>query len=325
MNPLKSVSEYIPDIDNLPLVFAGPVLRRTEPDSVTVWLALKAERSLCLKIYDTKDRGKTIGETLFQGQRHTVPLGRHLHIVAITAKSNGDVLLQPGQIYAYNISTTGDRQNLIDNEINSPHGLSYFPHGFPTFTLPPDNLNHLKIVHGSCRKPHGGGKDTLSYLDNLIQVSADSATERPHQVFLTGDQIYGDDVANPILWLTQGINQLLFGWSEELSLIAGTISAQDLHPGTRTTIAEVEGGLTSMLKNSPEEAKSHLFSFGEYAAAYLLAWSPVFIPARFPKGTSLFKNRQKSRLWDKELNDINSFTQDLGRVRKALANVPRIC
>ena len=79
--------------------------------------------------------------------------------------------------------------------------------GVPTFVLPPRDLNQLNIVHGSCRKPHGGGRDTLSCLDNLIQDSAHLPNSRPHQLFLTGDQIYGDDVANPMLWLAQRLDR----------------------------------------------------------------------------------------------------------------------
>jgi len=35
-------------------------------------------------------------------------------------------------------------------------------HSLPSFVLPPEDLNHLKILHGSCRKPHGVGKEMLS-------------------------------------------------------------------------------------------------------------------------------------------------------------------
>ena len=271
MKQTPLVSEYLPNIENLPLILAGPVLRHTASNSVTVWLALKEPRSLKLEIYDTGNHGAIVGKTVLQGQRHTVKLGKHLHIAAVTAKATGNKLLQPGKIYAYNVFCDSNYacDNLLDNTKYSNHSLSYFSHQLPTFSLPPHDLNQLKIVHGSCRKPHGGGKDTLSYVDNLISESASSATARPHQLFLTGDQIYGDDVADPILWLVQGVSQLLFGWSEQLPLMSGAISALELPPGKRTKIAELEGGLTAMLQNTPDEAKSHLFSFGEDAIAYL--------------------------------------------------------
>ena len=321
MNRSQLAIEYLPKIEDLPLILAGPILRRTESDSVTVWLALKAMRSLCLEIYATQDSGATVAELIFTGNAKTVELGKNLHIAAIVAKTTPGKLLQPGQIYAYNVYCHGDRYSLLDDLKSNTYSLSYFSHQLPTFSLPPDDLNHLKIIHGSCRKPHGGGKDTLSYIDNLILESAPSANQRPHQLFLTGDQIYGDDVADPILWLAQGVGKLLFGWSEELPLISGTIYPEDLPPGKRTKIAEIEGGLTGMLINQPEKTKSHLFSFSEYMAAYLLAWSPVLMPTRFPSGKSLFKDSKQHRNWQQEIKDIESFVRDLNHVRRGLANI----
>ncbi len=327
LTSLPSARDYLPDLADLPLILAGPILRRSEPDQVTVWLALKEARSLSLKVYTTKDNGGTISEILLQGQRQTIQLGRHLHLVAITATPIGSILLQPGEIYAYDIDSAeveaqSDRHSLISKIEPGKSSLSYFDHQLPTFALPPQDLNQLKIVHGSCRKPHGGDLDALSYLDRMIQESVTLATDRPHQLFLTGDQIYGDDVADPLLWLAQGVNQLLFGWSEELPLMADTISADDLMPGQRTEIARIEGGLTAMLENYPEKAKSHLFSFGEYAAVYLLAWSPVLMPSSFPCGNSLFKDSKRSRSWKQEIDDTNSYIQDLGYVSRAFANIP---
>jgi hypothetical protein len=318
LNPSQLVFEYLPKLESLPLILAGPILRRTEKDGVTVWLALKKPQTITLLVYGTeKGEGKKIGLVILQGQRQTVSLGQNLHIVAVTAKPVGDELLRPGQIYAYSI--LGDREcPLLGND----YSLSYFDHQLPTLALPPDDLNHLNIVHGSCRKPHGEGKDALFCLDRMIQDTAYSAQKRPHQLFLTGDQIYGDDVADPILWLTQGIEQLLLGWSEELPLQEGTILAAELPPGRRCEIARIEGGFTAMLHGKADKAKSHLFSFGEYAAAYLLAWSPILMPHRFPTGKSLFRDRKKAKHWDKELDDINSFVNDLAEVRRALANVP---
>ena len=322
LNRLQLAIEYLPKVEELPLILAGPILRRTESDRVTVWLALKESRSLCLEIHATQDCGATVTEVLFTGKADTIELGKNLHVVAVVAKATAQESLQPRKIYAYNVYCQGDRYSLLDDLETNTYSLSYFSHQLPTFSLPPDDLNHLKIIHGSCRKPHGGGKDTLSYIDNLILESADSAIQRPHQLFLTGDQIYGDDVADPILWLVQGVSKLLFGWSEELPLMSGTIYPEDLPPGKRTKIAEIEGGLTGMLIDQPEKTKSHLFSFSEYAVAYLLAWSPILMPTDFPSGESLFKDRKKCRSWEKEIEDIESFVRDLNHVRRGLANVP---
>lgn len=325
MNFIQSARDYLPDIADLPLILAGPILRQTKPTQVTVWLALKEARSLSLKIYGTSHNGSNIGHIVLQGQRKTVKLGKHLHLVAVTATAVGDISLQPGEIYAYDLDSDHpqeDRHSLLKNL--AAETLSYFTHQLPTFALPPADLNQLKIVHGSCRKPHGGGLDSLAYLDHMIKDAANIATARPHQLFLTGDQIYGDDVADPILWLAQGVNELLLGWSEQLPLAQGqdTVLAKDLVPGSRTEIARQSGGMTAMLKDSPKKAKSHLFSFGEYAAIYLLAWSPVLMPSSFPRGKSLYHQSKQASRWSREIADTNSFIADLSQVRRALANIP---
>ncbi len=330
MNWSQTVLEYLPKIENLPLILAGPILRRTESDRVTVWLALKESRSLQLRVYETSERGSRIGRVVLEGTRNTVELGKHLHVIAITAKSQNLGQLHPDRIYAYNIffsenygrGAAEQRFSLLDDTKSSACSLSYFDHQLPTFSLPPEDINHLKIIHGSCRKPHGGGKDTLGSIDNLISESASIASGRPHQLFLTGDQIYGDDVADPILWLAQGVGKLLFGWSEELPLIAKTIYPEDILPGQRTNIAEKEGGLTGMLIDQPEKTKSHLFSFSEYVAVYLLTWSPVLIPSSFPDGKRLIRNREASHHWQKEVKRVRSFVRDLNYVRRGLANIP---
>ena len=318
MNSFPSAFEYLPKIDNLPLILAGPILRHTTPSEVTVWLALKEARTLVLEIYATDSgRGANLGKVLLTGKEDTIQLGQHLHLVAITARSPNGQILQPNCIYAYDLYS--DRKSILQN---SHPSISYFSHQLPTFALPPKKIELLKIVHGSCRKPHGGGRDTLSFLDNMIAEGATNANTRPHQLFLTGDQIYGDDVADSMLWLIQGVNRLLFGWSEELPFLEGTMLADELPPGKRSQIAKIEGGFTAMLHGKSEKAKSHLFSFGEYAAAYLLAWSPVLMPGEFPKGQNLFGDRHKIRQWEQEIDDAQSFIRDLSKVRRALANIP---
>ena len=320
MNFSQSALEYLPEIEDLPLILAGPMLRHTSEDRLTVWLALKEKRSLCLEVYELEANGTKVGKAILRGRRDTVRLGKHLYVVAITATSFAGELLLPGKLYGYDLYADDDNRSLLRDDSITAYSLSYFEHQLPTFALPPDNLDRLKIIHGSCRKPHGGGIDTLAYLDRLIGDSAKGADARPHQLFLTGDQIYGDDVADPILWLLQGVSRLLFDWTEELPLISGSISADELLPGKRTQIAELEGGFTSMFGDAPEKAKSHLFSFGEYVAAYLLAWSPVLVPPDFPGAEYPYPHQDKG--WKKETKKIASFIKDLGCVRRGMANIP---
>ena len=368
----------------MPLILAGPILRRTESRAVTVWLALKAPREVKLKVYATEGgTGEIVDRLLLQGESSTVQLGEYLHVVAVTAIPIDGNLLTSGQIYAYDVEFAGrhepsgvpgvenERENLIsclwpatpDVSHLGPQTISYFDHQLPTFALPPDDLNYLRIVHGSCRKPHGGGRDALPILDSLIEQFAGIANSRPHQLFLTGDQIYGDDVADPMLWALTDAGDALLGWKENLPLMDTQIQDNlcnsipknlkkrnkirdqvkvstesqfqqqaeakykykqpvDLKPGTRADIARDCGGFTAMLVNKPDNAKSHLFGLGEYYAMYLLVWSPVLWCESFPKGKDVCENVKQAKVWDREAFELESFSRNLWRVRRAIANVP---
>jgi hypothetical protein len=182
-------------LPNLPIVLAGPILRRVTPDSVTVWLALKEQKTVTLEVYDRSNALRLIGS------RQSVAVGKNLHIVAVTAEQ-GTGELVPGQNYTYNIMLNDGRDlsspGVIDDSIAS---ISYPPFSLPSFSLPPANLEQLRLVHGSCRKPHGPSLDAMEGLEIMLVESIADPHKRPHQLFLTGDQIYADDVADAMLFM----------------------------------------------------------------------------------------------------------------------------
>ncbi len=314
---------------HLPLVLAGPMLRHTECDSVTVWVALKSSRQVTLKVYTTDGNGSIIKTALLEGSRATVAFGKQLHIIAVTAKPITQHQLEPGQIYAYDLSFDND-ENLIQalsSTSLSPVSISYFEHQLPTFSLPPNDLNQLQIAHGSCRKLHGGGQDAMQMLDDLIEHHVTQPNSRIHQLFFTGDQIYGDDVADPLLWVATDLGDTLLGWEENLPFSSTKTAGyevkkpKELLPGQRTKIAREYGGFTAMLIDTPHEAKSHLLSLGEYFAIYLLAWSPI-LWLDLPQGRDIYKDSKRVKSWDKEARILKECIEQLWKVRRALANVP---
>ncbi|MEL6879420.1 MAG: hypothetical protein AAFP09_02760, partial [Cyanobacteria bacterium J06607_10] len=362
-------------LNGLPLILAGPILRRTEPDAVTVWIALKAPCRVDLSVFETADGGRKLQQCIFASSRMTTAIGQHLHVVAVTARAmKGDVLLCD-RIYAYDLcfhTGTPNHQKIsltaaLNQEKNSTQqiseghaqkkfdttSISYFDHQKPTFSLPPQQLSDLKIVHGSCRKPHGRGYDALSLLDGLLAADADTPHNRPHQLFLTGDQIYGDDVSDPLLWLATPLGDAILGWEEELPLSADPniadanitdasitdasifssqaspnksqlkkVRPKKLAAGNRAHIATKEAGLTAGLTGKEERTTSHLFSFGEYCAVYLLAYSPACWPAALPVGRDVTTGRKKIRQWNKDKRNMEQFVYSLWKVRRVLANIP---
>jgi hypothetical protein len=126
--------------DQLPLVLAGPILRRVTPESVSVWLALKQSVGVRLVV-------RLDGDLLFASQVETpTTIGGGLHIICITAKSpNASSNLWPGQLYTYDIEF-GNGQRLAD-AARIP--LSYANIGAPSFVLPPTDTTKLHLAQGS--------------------------------------------------------------------------------------------------------------------------------------------------------------------------------
>jgi hypothetical protein len=332
-------------LTDLPLILAGPILRRTTPRSVTVWVALQAACQVKLRIFATEDNGERIGRSLLSGSQQTIALGAHLHVVAVTAMVERDEILIADRIYAYDLTFSDSDERLPDRSLqaamsaqNLPHPqISYFPHQYPTFALPSSQLSDLRIVHGSCRKPHGDGFDALSILDSLLAASADRPSQRPQQLFLTGDQIYGDDVAAPLLWAASHLSEILLGWTERLPLDDAPEDrlrqrqsphqiedrpTTELTWGDRAEVATHQAGFTAGLGDRRYKVTNHLFSLGEYYAVYLLTWSPVCWPQILPSGRSMTSNRQAAKRWDRQVTQLEQFIDRLGRVRRALANIP---
>src|SRR5690606_31549182 len=74
--------------------------------------------------------------------------------------------------------------------------LCYDGEPLPTLVL---RSRYNNLLHGSCRKPHHASADGLVRADRwLSERHADSAA-RPAALLMTGEQIYADDVAGPML------------------------------------------------------------------------------------------------------------------------------
>ncbi|MEX2365090.1 MAG: alkaline phosphatase family protein, partial [Pseudohongiellaceae bacterium] len=87
----------------------------------------------------------------------------------------------------------------------------------PTLLYPGQSRPHFRltqtlneVLHGSCRKPHYQGSDALAQVDDrLAGAIANPATQRPDLLLMTGDQVYADDVAGPMLCAIHATSALL--------------------------------------------------------------------------------------------------------------------
>src|SRR5713226_9056637 len=326
---------------NLPLILAGPMLRRTEPRAVTVWLALKKPRMVTLRIY-ARDAGGDLVQQI-EGTRHTVRLGDHLHIVAVTARAaSGDEQLAWGGLYYYDLFFQSDSTTeglMAVGQLNTPgilnsdpsladslHRLVYPGHPLPGFVLPPEDLNHVSLLLGSCRKPQGVGKEMLSAIDTILEAAARDAANRPQQLFMTGDQIYADDVAASLLFALTDAGKFLLQGNQEEVLPLVNAPAGTLAPGGRSATVRNRAMLTT---TSPE---NHLLAWSEYATMYLFAWSDVLWPDEMPGAGDIWKvypgaqpeDAQQKKVqgkYEDERERLHEFCATLPQVRRALANI----
>lgn len=289
---------------DLPIILAGPMVRRVEKDSVCIWLALKESAQIKLEIWEGY-KNSSLETPAIQPFIESVPissfkLGANLHIAVLWL--NKDTLKaglpsfewKENTVYSYNLNING--KNFHDlGLLSKPVLLGYEDKQLPSFLSPPRNLADLRIAHGSCRKPHGSGEDGLATLSKVIKSDFVNSlpTKRPHVFFHTGDQIYADDVAGVLMPYINQIGNMLLGKVERHPYPADPINkprpALDEHglpkndqeflwlkntpyfqPPSRRRINRVSGF-------SGDEA-NHLISLGEFCATYLLQWSDVLWP-----------------------------------------------
>jgi hypothetical protein len=342
----------------VPLVLAGPIVRRVELTSASVWIACARAKSCTLRVFDAA--GQVIASS---PATPTVPVGERVHLAVLTASPGASDLL-PRTVYEYDITFadadpsmspvgldgTGvmDAPGFLDGaSVSGIHWLTYGSHSRPSFITPAESLAQTRIVHGSCRKPHGGGEDALGILDTILSataVNSHEADERVQQLYLTGDQIYADDVADALLWIIDDARLVLLGPSfvEPLPNIPALQEEEALYPFKRAYVVRHENGADPHKDHfTSGSSRSHLVRYGDFVAMYLLAWSPSLWPPDLPTRELLFPQGDprgpggpglEGLAWfgdacgawkefKKQAEALSKFREALPRVRRTLANV----
>lgn len=191
-----------------------------------------------------------------------------------------------------------------------------------------------RILHGSCRKPHHPSDDALRRVDAEIRLCGSASEQRPAMLIMSGDQIYVDDVAGPML---HAIHQLVgvLGLFDEVINGAVVESGQALRehedtyyrrtgllPRTRydaTMIERFFGGARKPIFTTAH-AENHLVTLSEIMAMYLLVWSPVCWTLIEMKEPPL--PRKLTRRYRREAQHIEHFVTGLPEAARALCHVP---
>jgi hypothetical protein len=330
-------------LSQVPLVIAGPMLRQVTKNSVTVWVALQQKTDVTLTVYDS-DTDTPTRKTFGTATRTPAAIGKNLFIVAVTVRTTEPLV--EGKIYFYDLKFTSIGPPIsmtLAKAITKPGGtqdisrVAVPPYELPSFALPPADLNKLRLIQGSCRKPNGGTKDQPYYpetpdafgmLDQLIADDATDAYKRPHQLLLTGDQIYADEVADVLLAMLMDASQTLMGWTEQFAAYRDpngnahdVAEASTLKPSARKSVIWGAAFTT-------QDTRSHLMALGEYLAMYLFAWSDELFIATptIDEFKALYPDVPISADLELDMftqrNAVEKYREALPKVRRALANIP---
>ena len=301
-----------------PAVLAGPLLRRLEPHRLVFWLVGSRELAPTLKLHVA---GQARLVTLDQGQCQVVPVGRHAFIHLIDVPLD-DALPEDVEI-GYDLLIDG--HGIADW---APHLLYANAHG-PTFVL---HSRIRQLVHGSCRKPHHRADEGLLCVDRLL-AGAPTPTERPALLMMSGDQIYADDVAGPMLRAIHALVERLGLFDESLEGAVVDDSASlyghrasyyhraDLLPALESNETLRErffGGAKKPIFTS-STADNHLVTFAEVIAMYLLVWSPTPWTLIAPQPPQLGADEQ--RRYAREQVQIERFRDGLPGVARVFAHL----
>ena len=314
--------------ETLPLILAGPILRKCHKQQVTIWLALSSQpTSICLTL-----RTRKTGEVLFDGQLNkqqlkSICVGKHAHITLIDLSL--DDALPVNETIEYQITFNGG--NKTQTLANLTPSLCYPEHDLPNFVIK-ETLDN--IIHGSCRKPHAHCDDALPQIDSVIGKSLKGDGDRPDIIMMSGDQIYADDVAGPML---QAIHQVikLLGLTPEKWDGANALSSEALfdhefcyyqREKLLPTCKDSENLLNLFFGGSSKpifttvSAHNHLITLAEVIAMYLLVWSDrLWEYVTFDK--SLIAD-EFVEVFEKEQQIIEQFQSGMTAVQRALAHTP---
>ncbi len=176
---------------DLPLLLAGPIVRRVDSSGATFWLAFSESghrdgdgvagrpgqhrrRSGAVRRLRPSRRAR---------RRPTARFGEKLHVVTVTATPRAGFAPRAGRRSTPTTSTcrapVGSRPSACSQDSSAPGrdrrrprparlALGYLTDRLPTFVTAAGRLDDLRFAHTSCRKPHGSGPDALAWLDDVI-------------------------------------------------------------------------------------------------------------------------------------------------------------
>ncbi len=332
----------MPETPSLPSVLAGPMLRRLETTRLTLWLAVRAPADVKLELMPQDDEPQTYQLSKGQPEVKLITAGQHLHYLLIDLPLEKP--LPQDRWISYRLSLRmedNEEAGWQDHTVWAPD-ICYENQSLPGFVL---SSKVSSLLHGSCRKPHHDSGDGLVAADQFLAkaITAEGTTKVdrskwPAALVMSGDQIYSDDVAGPMLRAIHSLIKRLGINEEQLSGLESKVpdTASELYRHEDTYFRrekflpnlEKDRALWMVLFGGAEKpiftadhAHNHLITLAEFLAMYLLVWSPAV--------WDLVKTDIPQRLTTDEIAEyvseqqvLKEFVAGLGQVRRLFAHLP---
>jgi hypothetical protein len=266
----------------LPLILAGPIVRRASQDSILVWLATSQQLAFKAEVYVEANPAAPLTLTRIGngGTACSVVLGQSLYCQLIELKPAGAARFPESRLLFYDIGMSVGRgppgQPLLRSSImpDLAERVCFPGERLPGIVLGRSDKPALRLLYGSCRKVGGTGANPLALAHGDLARLLRVPFRRPTALCLIGDQIYADDTIDAafteIVRLAGEVGGAL------LDNPLGSKAAELSVPGSRGKLvgnkffSENRTGFTV----DSGGGGNHLVSLHEFAASYLLACNP---------------------------------------------------
>ncbi|MCZ8537864.1 hypothetical protein M9R32_11780 [Paenisporosarcina quisquiliarum] len=323
---------------DLPIILAGPILRRVDAHRVTVWIATSQPFDMDAKLFKMHDEAEQLE---IQCMTEFICLGERLYVYLLTLlplhKDFPVDTLLGYNLYFKGKSTRMDLGSFGLLNPDNDQSIVYGDLKYPTFYIQKEL--DARFLYGSCRKLHGKRDDALAAGDLTLQETYLDLAKRPNALFLLGDQIYADDVAAPLFPILTSLNKLLMGHDEQLVKLDPRLKEKPF----QRSLNQINGRqyiMEQFCQFTSSHAHNHLMKFGEYAAMYLLSWGPALWEAiqeqgGLPTFEEQIENEKfyfvfpNSKQFQKEhaaewIKVRNQYNEDSENLRQALTTLPGI-
>ncbi len=288
-------------------IISGPLVRRVSKTDAYIWLVVAGAFQTDQFTGVAKTASHQVSSS---ASLESISLSPELHVVMLKLSTDEESWPTSEAIF-YDLSYQG--ASIFERSAFSENGNQFFDGPLPiydAFEYPffKYETNHKKIMSGSCRKPHGaeapkGNQDALVAFDKRF-ASSMNIEKLPSLLFLTGDQIYADDVETTLAAFISKRSKAFFP-NEVFHPSSGNASLNDIVHSSRDQILTEGEGFYST------EKSHHLMGFREYFTMYMAVWGGLNVDLERPSMPDKIRGNANSRTLSKYLR----------AKKKALANI----